>query len=239
MVENLNRQLEFCNFEAYGSGVKSYDQYCAVARALDAVGDRWVLLIVRELLALGPSRYSDLKRGLPGIASNLLAERLKSMEAEGLVERREAPAPISAAVYELTPRGHALEDVLRALTRWGLPDMASGPSATDAVQPQWTALFAGLTLADNLPAGKQITMGVHTGDASVRVTLGQAGYAIERGPDGDVDVTLSGPAHLVGGMLSGLLTPPEAAQLGLEIDGRAELLTDLVDPTHLQTGAQS
>jgi len=81
--------------------VRSYQQYCSVARALDVVGDRWVLLIVRELLALGPSRYSDLKRGLPGIASNLLAERLKAMEADGLVERREAPAPIGTGVTTL------------------------------------------------------------------------------------------------------------------------------------------
>ncbi len=218
--------------------MKSYAQYCAVARALDAIGDRWVLLIVRELLAFGPSRYSDLKRGLPGIASNLLAERLKAMESEGLIERREAPAPISAPIYELTQRGRALEDVLRALTRWGLPDMSSGPSATDAVQPQWTALFAGLTLAGNLPAGKQISVGVQTGDASVQVTFGRAGYEIKRSPDGDADVTLSGPAHLVGGMLSGLLTPAGAAELGLEIDGRADLLIDLVEPTHAQTGAR-
>ena len=102
--------------------MKRYDQYCAVARALDVVGDRWVLLIVRELLAFGPSRYSDLKRGLPGIASNLLADRLKTMESEGLIERREAPAPIGAPLYQLTSRGLELEDVLRALTRWGLPD---------------------------------------------------------------------------------------------------------------------
>ena len=217
--------------------MKSYDQYCAVARALDVVGDRWVLLIVRELLAFGPSRYSDLKRGLPGIASNLLADRLKAMETEGLIERREAPAPISAAVYELTPRGRALEDVLRALTRWGLPDMASGPSATDAVQPQWTALFAGLTLADNLPAETQIVVGVQTGDTSVRVTLGQTGYEIERGLGGDADVTLSGPAQVVGGVLSGLLTLSEAPELGLEIDGQADLLTDLLEPTRTRTGA--
>lgn len=218
--------------------MKSYDQYCAVARALDAVGDRWVLLIARELLAFGPSRYSDIRRGLPGIATNLLAERLKAMESSGLIEQREAPAPIGARVYELTQRGRELEDVLRALTRWGRPTMPSGPSATDVVQPQWSALFAGLTLAEKLPPGEQIILGIRTGDASVRVTLRQAGYEIERGADGDADVTLSGSAHLVGGVLSGLLTLTEAADLGLEIDGRADLLAGLVAPTHAQTGAR-
>jgi DNA-binding HxlR family transcriptional regulator len=220
--------------------VKRYDHYCAVARALDVVGDRWVLLIVRELLAFGPSRYSDLKRGLPGIASNLLADRLKAMESEGLIERREAPAPIGAPLYHLTPRGRDLEDVLRALTRWGLPDMSSGPTRSDAVRPQWTALFAGLTLTERMGAGRQITVGIRTGDASVRATLGGQGrYRIERSPDGhdrEPDVTLSGPAHLVGGVLSGLLTVTEAADLGLEIDGRSDLLTDLVGPDHPETG---
>lgn len=220
--------------------VKRYDQYCAVARALDVVGDRWVLLIVRELLAFGPSRYSDLKRGLPGIASNLLADRLKSMESDGLIDRREAPAPIGAPIYELTPRGRELEDVLRALTRWGLPDMSSGPTRADAVQPQWTALFAGLTLTERMGAGRQLTVDIRTGDASVRATLGgQGGYRIERSPEGlgsEPDVTLAGPAHLVGGVLSGLLAVTEAADLGLQVDGRSDLLSDLVGPERPETG---
>lgn len=217
--------------------MKSYGQYCAVARALDAVGDRWVLLIVRELLAFGPSRYSDLKRGLPGIASNLLAERLRQMESDGLIERREAPAPIGAHIYELTQRGRGLEDVLRALTSWGLPDMTAGPAETDVVQPQWSALFAGLALTERLSAGQHLTLGIQTGDASVRVTLDPSGYQIARGPAGDADVSMSGSAQVVGGVLSGLLTLTEAADLGLQIEGRADLLADLVDPPSLaQTG---
>lgn len=251
-LSNSSIHLSFSTSLSSLGEVKSYDQYCAVARALDVVGDRWVLLIVRELLAFGPSRYSDLKRGLPGIASNLLADRLKAMESEGLIERREAPAPIGAPLYQLTPRGHDLEDVLRALTRWGLPDMSSGPTRSDAVQPQWTALFAGLTLSERMGAermgaertgaGRQITVGIRTGDASVRATLGGQGrYRIERSPDfhdRESDVTLSGPAHLVGGVLSGLLTVTEAADLGLEIDGQSDLLTDLVGPDHSETGTR-
>jgi DNA-binding HxlR family transcriptional regulator len=217
--------------------VKSYQQYCSVARALDVVGDRWVLLIVRELLAFGPSRYSDLKRGLPGIASNLLAERLKAMEADGLIERREAPAPIGARVYQLTQRGRELEDVLRALTRWGLPAMPSGPSEDDAVQPQWSALLAGLTLTAKLPAGATAVMAIETGSDSVRVVLRHRGYEIERDLDGDADVTLRGAAHLVGGVLSGLLSVAEATRMGLTVDGQADLLIDLVDRDRTETGA--
>jgi DNA-binding HxlR family transcriptional regulator len=209
--------------------VKSYQQYCSVARSLDVVGDRWVLLIVRELLAFGPHRYSDLKRGLPGIASNLLSDRLKTMEADGLIERHEAPAPIGTRVYQLTPRGRELEDVLRALTRWGLPTMPSGPSEGDAVQPQWHALFAGLTMTERVPAGTQVAIGIETGNEPVRVVLRHDGFQIERGLYGEADVTLRGAAQLVGGVLSGFLSVTEATKLGLTVDGRADLLADLVD----------
>lgn len=120
--------------------MKSYRQYCSVARALDVVGDRWVLLIVRELLALGPSRYTDLRRGLPGIATNLLADRLKAMEADGLIERYDAPPPVGTTLFRLTGRGRELQGVVQALARWGMASMPSGPDAQDAVQPHWSAL---------------------------------------------------------------------------------------------------
>ncbi|MFC6704553.1 winged helix-turn-helix transcriptional regulator [Flexivirga alba] len=216
--------------------MKSYDQFCAVARALDVVGDRWVLLIVRELLAFGPSRYTDLKRGLPGIATNLLADRLKAMEAEGLIERREAPAPVGAPVYELTDRGRALDDVLNSLARWGLPKMLGGPSATDAVQPQWVGLIADPALRDRLAPGQQLVFGIRTEEGSVRVTLNKDGCSMERGLDGAVDVTLTGPAQLVGGALSGLVTLAEAQRLGLEIDGDTTLLTELTDAAGASEG---
>jgi DNA-binding HxlR family transcriptional regulator len=214
--------------------MKTYHQYCSVARALDVVGDRWVLLIARELLALGPSRYTDLKRGLPGIASNLLADRLRTMEADGLVERRDAPAPIGTGVYTLTARGRDLEDVLRALTRWGVPTMQSGPSPDDAVQPQWSALFAALTLTGTLPEGARTVIGIETGGDLVHAVLGPHGFEVTRDLVGDADVTLRGPAVLVGGLLSGLLSVTAARKLGLTVAGRPDVLTDLVPavPTH-------
>lgn len=97
----------------------SYMQFCAVARALDAVGERWTLLIVRELL-IGPRRYTDLLAGLPGVSPNVLAERLKKLEELDLVTRRRLPPPAPASVYELTELGRTLEPVLRELLRWGL-----------------------------------------------------------------------------------------------------------------------
>jgi DNA-binding HxlR family transcriptional regulator len=98
--------------------VKSYKQYCPVAHALDLVGDRWALLVVRELM-LGPRRYTDLAEALPGIGSNILATRLRSLESAGVVRKTKLPPPAAVSVYELTENGRALDDVLHALARWG------------------------------------------------------------------------------------------------------------------------
>ncbi len=117
---------------------RSYDQYCSVARALDAVGDRWTLLIVRELLA-GPRRYTDLHADLPGVSTDVLASRLKDMERDGLTARRRLPPPGAAYVYELTARGSELLPVLQALGTWGQAGLGER-RPTDAVRAHWFAL---------------------------------------------------------------------------------------------------
>ncbi|KAB2975536.1 winged helix-turn-helix transcriptional regulator [Streptomyces sp. SS1-1] len=117
---------------------RSYDQYCSAARALDAVGDRWTLLIVRELLA-GPRRYTDLHADLPGVSTDVLASRLKDMERDGLTTRRRLPPPGAAYVYELTDRGRQLLPVLQALGEWGRSELGER-RPTDAVRAHWYAL---------------------------------------------------------------------------------------------------
>ncbi|MDN3263492.1 winged helix-turn-helix transcriptional regulator [Streptomyces sp. CSDS2] len=117
---------------------RSYDQYCSAARALDLVGDRWTLLIVRELLA-GPRRYTDLHADLPGVSTDVLASRLKEMERDGLTTRRRLPPPGAAYVYELTSRGRELLPVLQALGAWGARDLGER-RPTDAVRAHWFAL---------------------------------------------------------------------------------------------------
>jgi len=97
---------------------RNYKQFCGLARALDHVGERWTLLVVRNLL-LGPKRYSDLLEELPGMTTNLLAARLREMERLGLVTKRKAKTPVRATVYELAPSGRALEPALMELARWG------------------------------------------------------------------------------------------------------------------------
>jgi DNA-binding HxlR family transcriptional regulator len=117
---------------------RSYDQYCSAARALDLVGDRWTLLIVRELLA-GPRRYTDLHADLPGVSTDMLATRLRDMERDGLLARRRLAPPGNASVYELTVRGRELTGVLHALGEWGAGELAER-GATDAVRAHWFAL---------------------------------------------------------------------------------------------------
>ncbi|MFD5479838.1 winged helix-turn-helix transcriptional regulator [Streptomyces hawaiiensis] len=117
---------------------RSYDQYCSAARALDVVGDRWTLLIVRELLA-GPRRYTDLHADLPGVSTDVLASRLKDMERDGLATRRRLPPPGAAFVYELTARGRELLPVLQALGAWGQAELGER-RPTDAVRAHWFAL---------------------------------------------------------------------------------------------------
>src|SRR5687768_10361762 len=129
---------------------RSYDQYCGLARALDVLGERWTLLVVRNLL-LGPQRYSELMRGLPGITTNLLAKRLKEMEAHGLIERTAGDA------YRLTSRGQALEPAIHALGTWGWPRMGK-PGRRDRRNLDWLMVAlrrryrGGVTLAATLEA---------------------------------------------------------------------------------------
>src|SRR6266704_2562342 len=131
--------------------MKHYEQACAIARALDVVGERWSLLLVREL-TLGPRRYRDLAAGLPGIPSNVLAARLKDLQAAGVITRRTLPAPTDVTVYELTDAGRALQPALKELLDWGLR-YAPEPSQDDAAQPGW-GLLAGAGRPAALPAGQ-------------------------------------------------------------------------------------
>ncbi len=115
---------------------RSYNQYCPLARALDVVGERWTLLVVRELLS-GPKRFKDLQHALPGIGANLLSNRLKEMEHSGLVAKGILPPPGVASVYELTERGRALKEALLALVKWGLPFIAEPARPNDTFRPHW------------------------------------------------------------------------------------------------------
>ena len=114
----------------------SYDQYCPIARSLDVIGDRWTLLVLREL-SLGTQRFTDLRRHLPGIPPNVLSQRLKRLVDDGIVTLDELPPPAARSVYALTERGREVVPVLRALVRFGTPEL---PSATPELAPRTAAV---------------------------------------------------------------------------------------------------
>jgi DNA-binding HxlR family transcriptional regulator len=113
--------------------MRSYRDLCGIARALDVIGERWALLVVRELL-FGPKRFADLHRGLPGTSQNVLTQRLRELEDSGVLVRRRALPPAAGLIYELTDRGRTLEPVLLALGRWGSP-LPPQPDSAEELSP--------------------------------------------------------------------------------------------------------
>jgi DNA-binding HxlR family transcriptional regulator len=170
---------------------KTYGQYCALAKALDHVGDRWTLLIVRELL-VAPRRYSELRANLPGIATNLLAQRLRDLEADGIIQRRGTTQPS----YELTPFGRELEPVVHALIRWGGRWMVERDE-TDLFQPEWLAV----ALSALVPRRRRGVVEVHVDGAVLRVSQGRASL----GNAPDADAVVEGPPEMVLGVAAGYL----------------------------------
>jgi DNA-binding HxlR family transcriptional regulator len=195
--------------------MRSYRQYCSVAKALDVVGDRWNLLIVRELVLRGACRYTDLLHGLPGIATNLLADRLRELEQAGVVYREDAPPPIATTLFRLTPRGEALKAVLAELGRWGEPLMAE-PADEDAYRGHW---LASLDLSDQAPDEPPVTIELRGGEEAVTVETIDGGVRSRPGSAESPDLILTGPPQLLVGVLTARLTLADAQAAGLEYDG--------------------
>jgi DNA-binding HxlR family transcriptional regulator len=216
--------------------MKSYDEYCAVAKSLDVVGDRWTLLIVRELSLRGPSRYTDLRKDLPGIATNLLADRLRDLEKAGVVAREEAPPPVATTLFRLTPRGEGLQPVLEDLTRWGLPLMTEQKD-DDAVRSHWLAGTLESMLTDRRPKGRPVTLELQIGDQPIVVGARKDGVHVDLGPVEDADALLAGPAKPVMGLLLGVLDLAGAEAQGVSLEGDAKVLERLGPPADFSFGA--
>lgn len=206
--------------------MRSYGQYCSIARALDLVGDRWTLLVVRELLLQGPCRFTDLKNGLPGVATNLLSARLKELEQAGLITRRDAPPPVATALYALSATGLALEPVLRALGLWGLHLMTE-ERPDDAFRAQWLAYAPAWFATDADPDGPPgVIQLLASGEAAV-IELRGGRIDTRLGRATDPDLVLDGPPRAVLGLLTGLIDREAADALGLSVHGRDDLLARL------------
>jgi DNA-binding HxlR family transcriptional regulator len=196
---------------------RRYGQYCAIAKALDVLGDRWALLIVRELL-FGASRYSKLQAALPGIATDMLATRLRELEAAGVISR----GP-DARRYELTPRGLELRPVLEAVAVWGLGEL-SERSRDDAFDPKWLAFpISGMVRPERaIGVTLSIRLVVDGDETTLRVEDGH----VDLSPvDGIADVTIEGAADA---LASAVAAPGSLADRGVEIRGDSRQVDQLL-----------
>lgn len=195
---------------------RDYGQYCGLARALDVVGDRWNLLIVRELL-IGPARYGELRDGLSGIATNLLTDRLRDLENAGVVERRLSDDS-SAITYALTPWGAQLREPINGLIRWSTPLMTRGPEGDEfranGLLVALPALFAGRCV----PTDQSVAVGISVDGVTVQLRAIESGIDVGR-PDGrELDAVLTAEGSLVLGLAAGVLSLDDVAAL-VDIDG--------------------
>lgn len=199
---------------------RDYGQYCGLARSLDVVGDRWNLLIVRQLL-MGPARYGELREGLSGIATNLLTDRLRDLETAGVIERQ-LSGDSSAITYALTEWGAQLREPINALVRWSTPLMIRGPE-NDEFRPEWLlvalpALFEGRT-----PTDHSSTVGIVVDGVMVQLRATESGIDVGN-PDGrELAAVLTANAHLVLGLATGMLSLDDVRTL-VDIDGNESAL---------------
>lgn len=204
---------------------KSYRQYCPIAHALDVIGDRWSLLIARDLF-LGPKRFTDLRDGLPRIGTNSLTDRLNSLESTGVISRRTLPPPAASTVYELTDRGRELEDVIVALARWAGPTLGSRRSeesiSVDSVMLALRAIFS--TADERGLHGNHL---VHVEEASFAETFGvrsgENGIAVSRALAGSESVTMLTDVETIYAIASGNESLQQAVEGGrIHLDGESD-----------------
>ena len=199
---------------------RTYDQYCPVARTLEIVGERWTLLIARELL-LGPRRFTDLMDGLPGISANVLAGRLKELESTGLVAKRTLPPPAASAVYELTPEAAGLVSVLATMAEWGMT-MLGEPRARDEVRGEWMVL--GLAVTAPAPdVGDGTTYELHIDGEVLHVQVSDGNLQPHHGPADAPDAVLTMDATALADLSAGRLEVDDALVAGrVTVDGNED-----------------
>lgn len=202
---------------------RSYNQYCAIARALDIVGERWTLLVVRELLT-GPKRFKDLLEGLPGIGTNLLTTRLKDLERYGVVRRTTLPPPAASKVYELTELGRSLEPVIAALGRWGL-EFLDTPDREDDLRPAWAVVAMRSALKQEAARGLQETYEFRIDKEAFHLRIKDGEVEALQGPAVDPELVVRGSTQAFLSLVAGQLEPAEALESGeIRIEGEQETL---------------
>ena len=182
---------------------KSYGQFCGLARALDLVGDRWNLLIVRQLL-VAPARYGELLAGLPGIATNLLSARLRDLHSAGII-RREAASDANAVVYSLTEWGARLRDPIEGLVRWSEPLMIPG-QGSDTFQIEWFMVALPALLRGKQSSRKTLNVGFAIDDSIVQVRSSGAGIEVRFHDGSTLDAILRAEPLIALGLAAGTLS---------------------------------
>ena len=195
---------------------REYRQTCSIAGALDLIGERWTILLLRELTT-GPKRFKDVLENLPGVGTNLLSNRLKRLQADGLVERRQLPPPAGSMVYALTEAGLALEPVLLALVHWGLRHQREVPA--DAVyRAEWAVLAMRAVFVPERARDLWVTVELRIG-ASIfhaRVADGELRTAVGPAPDADI-VVVGEPRHFRA--LEQGVSTADLLEQGMAVDG--------------------
>lgn len=208
---------------------RSYNQYCGLAYALDIVGERWTLLIIRELIA-GPRRFTDLLDGLPGVSTNLLSERLKNLEQRGLLGRHVLPPPAGSTVYKLTALGRALEKSLIELGKWGSQFVPASAEEAAMLNVGSYALTLKTFFRPEQAYGVDETYELHVDNEVLQVQIKEGDLHVQQGEATHADAVFHTdiPSYL--GILSGQIKPEEAISRGLvQIEGDPDALSRFLD----------
>jgi len=208
--------------------MRSYAQLCGIATALDVIGDRWTLLVVRDLL-LGALRFGDLAEGLPGIGTNTLAARLKHLESTGVVHRRLLPLPERGTVYELTTYGRELEPILLGLGRWGTKSMGGLPPAVTS-RSRWLVAAMLAFHDERKRIARPTVWELRLTDGAFAARAEGTNLTIGAGAPDDADLVVTVEDEHLHRLLTGRLTPAEAVATGaVTLDGDASALRRLVE----------
>jgi DNA-binding HxlR family transcriptional regulator len=212
---------------------RSYGQFCGIARALELVGERWALLIIRDLL-VGPRRFTDLHQGLPRIPTNVLSDRLKELEQSGIVRRRVLPRPAASVVYELTEYGNQLEDVVMRLGVWGAQSLGD-PRPEEIITPDSMTMALRSTFVSEAAGGLRVSYELRLGDVVVHARIENGGVTVHEGPLADADLVIqAGPG--VKDLMSGALSPRDAIDSGsVHLIGDPALLDRFVEVFRIPT----
>jgi len=206
---------------------RSYDQFCATARTLDVVGDRWTLLLVRELLS-GPKRFSDLHRSLPGLGTALLSERLRHLQDEGLLHAVTLPAPARSAAYELTEAGAELRPVVMAIARWGLRWAVGELREADAFEPGWAVLALEAIFDPAGADGMSLVCEFRIGAEVLHARIASGAIDARYGPADRPDIVLAGTEATFAEVVAGHVSVAQAIRAGaVEVIGDREALADM------------